>query len=155
MYIKIFEYGYDWKNVLSFIEWWIKSENCSKDIKIGDIVNERGKAIRDVEHTILVTKNRFELMIEKSAIMSDGPPRKLKDHELYLNKSWFGLNGFDITIKKTKKWLQKNSNHDPYTMNLKKAKEEELNFDTIGIGFFVETNSRQLHIIADVIGIPK
>lgn len=159
MYVKIFEYGFDWKLILSFIEWWIKSGNFSKDIKKGDRIYY-GKSIRDIDHTILVTqKGKFELIIEKGAIISDNSPRELKEGELYLNKwSFFGGSGFEKSVRKIKKWLEEIEDYNPYLINSQKADMEALEFDMIGVGFFIETcdgNKWKLRIVADVVGLPK
>lgn len=159
MYFKSFAYGHDWELVSSFIQWWIKSGNFSKDIRIGDKVNGNGKAIRDIDHTIrIIQKSPFELIIEKGAIMSDGPPRKLKDGELYLNKELLGSSGFDESFKKIENWLEKVWDYNPYLMNPKKAETESQRFDMIGTGLFVETIDEirwKMRISADVVGIPK
>jgi hypothetical protein len=157
MYVKIFEYGYDWEELLKFIQWWIKSDNFDKDTKIGDRVRG-GVAIRDVNHTILIVqKGNFELVIEKGAIMSDGPPRELKKGELYLNK-WLLGTGFDKSVKQIKNWLEKMGHYNPHLMNPQKADRESKKFDLIGTGFFIETpdfNTWHLRIVADVVGLPK
>ena len=155
MFFKIFAYGFERENVLSFIQWWIKSENFSKDVKIGDVVDGGGNAIRDIDHTIVLTQNKFELIIEKGVITSDLPRRK-KCEELYLNKNFLGENGFDTTIRKTKKWLEKTWDYDPYVVNPEKTKKI---YDMmVGIGFFIENPNQEkwkLCITADVVGIPK
>lgn len=159
MYLKIFEYGFDWELILSFIEWWIKSSNFFKDIKEGDRV-ARGKSIRDIYHTILVTqKGEFELIIEKGVIISDNSPRELREGELYLNKwSFFGGSGFEKSVRKIKKWLKETQGCNPYLINSQKADMEALEFDMIGVGFFIETydeNKWKLRILADVVGLPQ
>jgi hypothetical protein len=159
MYIKIFEYGHNWEVVLAFIEWWIKSENFSRDVKKGDKIDGH-KAIRDIDHTIrIIQKNKFELIIEKGFILSDGPPRELEDEELYLNK-WFFFsgNGFNRSIRKIRKWLEETWDCNPCLINFQKAIIEELKFDMVGVGFFIEVyngNKFKLRIVADVVGIPK
>lgn len=159
MHLKAFVYGYDWELALDFLKWWIKSGNWSKDIKIGDKV-DGGKAIRDIDHTIRVTqKNKFELLIEKDAIMSDGPKRSLKAGELYLNKkSLLDDNGFDKSVKKIKEWLEKIEDYDPRSVNPEKALSEGQKFDMVGIGFRIKTADEicwKLLITADVVGLPK
>ncbi|MFA5207793.1 MAG: hypothetical protein WC428_03975 [Candidatus Paceibacterota bacterium] len=159
MYIKAFEYGHEWELVLDFLKWWIKSDNCSKDIKIGDSVNG-GKAVRDIDHTICVTqKGKFELLIEKDAIMSDGPKRKLKSDELYLNKKLLlGGTGFDKSVKKIKEWLKKTEDYDPRAIDYEKACLEGQKFDMVGTGFYfetIDTSYRKILITASVVGIPK
>jgi len=160
MYIKSFAYGHDWELVSSFLQWWIKSSNFSKDVRIGDNVNRGGKAIRDIDHTIRVTqKGKFELLIEKGAIMSDGPPRELRDGELYLNKrGLLGTSGFDKSVKKIEKWLEQVWDYDPCLMNPQKANMESQRFDMVGTGLFIETCDQihwKIRIVADVVGIPK
>ena len=159
MYIKTFAYGHDWELVLDFLKWWIKSDKWSKDIKIGDDV-DGGKAIRDIDHTIRVTtKNKFELLIEKDAIMSDGPKRRLDLLEQYLNKELLlGKTGFDKAVKEIEVWLKKTRDYDPRSVNPKKADLEGQKFDIVGIGFHIETADKicwKLLITADVVGIPK
>lgn len=159
MYIKIFEYGHNWEVVLAFIEWWIKSENFTRDVKKGDRI-DGNKAIRDIDHTIrIIQDNKFELIIEKGFILSDGPPRELKDKEFYLNKwSFFSGSGLNRSVRKTKKWLKETWDFDPFLMNLNKATIECLEFDMVGVGFFIQTydwNKFKLRIVADVVGIPK
>jgi hypothetical protein len=157
----MFEYGFDQKIVLSFTEWWIKSGNSSRDVKIGDKVNG-GIAIRSVDHTIRVTQNgKFEILIEKGAIMSDDNPKRiLKDGELYLNKNngMFHGNGFNESVKKIGRWLEEVASCDPCSINPEKALMARQEFDTIGIGLYIESLNEignDLRIFADVVGIPK
>jgi len=160
MYIKSFAYGHDEKLISSFLRWWIKSGNFSKDIKIGDKI-DGGNAIRDINHTIrILQKGKFTLIIEKDAIMSDGHRKTLKKDELYLNKNngLFCGTGFDQSIKKIEKWLDEMSFYDPYKMNSQKAQIESQRFDMIGTGIFLETCDDihwKMRVTADVVGIPK
>lgn len=159
MYIKAFEYGHEWELVLDFLKWWIKSDNCSKDIKIGDDING-GKSVRSIYHTICITqKGKFELLIEKDAIMSDGPKRSLKPNELYLNKkSLLGSTGFDRSVEKIGKWLKKTEDYDPRAINYDAAYLEAQEFDMVGTGFHFETidkNYNKILISAVVVGIPQ
>jgi len=156
MQIKAFAYGFEEENVLSFLEWWIKSENFSKDVKIGDKV-DGGKAIRSVDHTIRIAQNgQFELLIEKDAIMSDGSRKKMKKGELYLNKGLL-TNGFKESVKHIKRWLEEVEYCDPCLMDPEKAETESQKFDMIGTGLFIETTNDgwKLLIVANVVGIPK
>lgn len=159
MYIKSFAYGYEWKLVLDFLKWWIKNNN-SKDVKIGDSVDGGGKSVRDIDHTICVTqKGKFGLLIEKDAIMSDGPKKSLKSGELYLNKKLLlGGTGFDKSVKKIEEWLKKTEDYDPRSVNPEKAYSERQKFDMVSIGFYIETADEicwKLLITADVVGLPK
>jgi hypothetical protein len=158
MKIKAFAYGFEEETVLNFIEWWIKSENFSKDVKIGDKVNGGSRAIRSVDHTIRIDQSRqFELLIEKDAIMSDGSRKKLKKGELYLNKGLL-TNGFKESVRHVKRWLEEVEYCDPYLMDPEKAEAESQKFDMIGTGLFIETTDnygQKLLIVANVVGIPK
>jgi len=166
MYFKVFAYGHDWQGILEFIKWWLRSENWNTDIKEGDKV-DGGSSVRDITHTILIRpKGRFELIIEKGVIFSDDDsPRKLKDGELYFNKPYKkGGNetGFDIVVKRAATWLEGKWDCDPCEVNPEKADRESLNFDMVGIGFYIENPRGEderdewgLRIKADVVGIPK
>jgi len=158
MEIEAFEYGHNRKEILSLIKWWIGSGNSLKDVKIGDKVNGWGKAIRSVDHTIRITQNgKYELLIEKDSIMSDGSRKKLKTNELYLNKGLL-TNGFKESVEYIKKWLEDAEFWDPYLMDREKAETESQKFDMIGIGFFIkatDNNGWKLLIVANVVGIPK
>lgn len=162
---KIFEYGHDWEVVLSFIAWWIRSENFTRDIKEGDIVDDSGsRAVRSIEHTVRVIKRESnEIIIEKGAIMSDCKRNFLRDGEYYLNKVVDDKTGLDRTIEEVEKWLRKVSQAGPTRINFKKAVTEGMLFDSIGVGLFVENSNFSvecptewaLSIRADVVRLPQ
>lgn len=158
MYFKTFGYGHDHEEILEFIKWWIKSECWDKDIKIGESWKGcGGPSIRDIAHTVSVQKQgSFDLIIEKNVIMSDEPSRGMKKGEFYLNKG--PMNGFIRAAKKIEIWLESRWDYDPCEIDAKKAYEKGLIFDTVGIGFIVETVDQagwKLRVRADVVGIPK
>jgi hypothetical protein len=164
MHIKIFEYGYNYMEVQSFIEWWIKSGRFTRDIKKGDRV-DGGRAIRDIDHTIKIIPNSiFEIIIERNIIINDYDGKEVRGlgkYEFYLNKKdlfCFGSTGFDKASKTIREWLYNMNECDPYIVNKRKALIEEQRFDMIGIGFFIETYKEsewKLRIYADVVGLPK
>jgi hypothetical protein len=157
VYFKSFAYSHDCELALDFIQWWIMSRNFSKDIKKGEQVRG-GKSVRDIDHTILITQDDQVMLIEKSAIMSDGPQRSLRSAEIYLNKPTLKNNGLKESVKMISRWLKSNANLDPFTINPQKAQKESQKFDMVGIGFFMETDgfiNWKLKVIADVVGIPK
>ncbi len=167
MYFKVFTYNY--QEALDFINWWINSGYFSVDIKKGDNVQRGmgvgGLAVRDVYHTIRVLQGEnFDLFIEKGVITSDAPQRELKYGEDFLNQNVSNLEekgmsvtGFDVAISIVEDWLQEVWDCDPYFINEKKATTEQMRFDFIGVGFYIETyhDDWKIHVSADVVGFPK
>jgi len=156
MYFKIFGYGHEHKAILEFIRWWMKSERWDKDIKINDVV-DGGFSIRDITHTVLVREDgKFDLIIEKGVLFSDGPQRKLQKGEMYINQGI--ISGFSRAVKKTEAWLASMEDCDPCEIDKKEAYEQGLRFDMVGVGFILETtdpNDWKIRIRAKVVGIPK
>lgn len=70
MIFKAFEYEHSKENILEFLKFWISSEEFLKDIKKGSFVGSSRKTVRDVKHTIVISKNGLlELSIKKGAII--------------------------------------------------------------------------------------
>ncbi|MCX6761176.1 MAG: hypothetical protein NTZ84_03705 [Candidatus Nealsonbacteria bacterium] len=137
-------------------KWWLKSGGWDKDIKINDKI-KGGFSVRDIVHTVLVREDgKFDLIIEKGIIFSDRSQRKLKKGEICLNKGL--MNGFARAAKKAEIWLESRCDYDPCEIDAKKAYEQGIRFDMVGVGFFIETvdhHGWELRIRADVVGIPK
>jgi hypothetical protein len=157
MYFKIFGYGHEHKDVLEFIKWWLRKGDgdWDKDIKKND--NVRGFFFaNDIDRTVLVRESgKFNLIIKKDIIVSD-KPRELKKGEMYLNKE--SMNGFFRALEQAEIWLANRQDYDPKEIDEKKAYEQGVRFDTVGVGFILETvdnDGWELHIHADVVGMPK
>lgn len=157
MYLKIFGYGHEYKAILEFIKWWMRKgdEDWDKDIKKND--NIKGFFYpNDIDRTVLVREQgKLNLIIEKDIIISDRP-RGLKKGEFYLNKD--SMSGFFKAAEQAELWLANRRDFDPSEIDQKKAYEQGMRFDTVGVGFFLETidhHGWKLQIRADVVGIPK
>lgn len=161
MLYNIFEYGSNWKNVLSFTEWWIKSENFSQDIKKGK--KYRGKeniSIRDIDHTIcVIRKNEFELLLQKNIIFRDSLiSRRLKNGEFYINKGSLDKTGLEISLRQVETWLKEIKETSPYGINFEKTCSEGKNCNGVGQCFNIENTDKdswKLKITADVIAVEK
>ncbi|TFG35965.1 MAG: hypothetical protein E4H47_00080 [Parcubacteria group bacterium] len=157
MYIKIFGYAHNYKDISEFIKWWLRKGGgyWDKDIKKTDSVHGFFSS-KDIDRTVLVREEgRLDLIIEKDIIVSDRP-RELRKGEMYLNKD--SMKGFFATAEKAETWLATRRDFDPKEIDEKKAYEQGIRFDTIGVGFLLETVDRddwQLHIRAGVVGIPQ
>lgn len=135
MIFKAFEYEHSKENILEFLKFWISSEEFLKDIKKGSFVGSSRKTVRDVKHTIVISKNGLlELSIKKGAIVSD-MPRDLTPGEIYLNEN----DGFSKVIKEIDKWLEDAKKQDPWSVDYQKALSAKRNFEWIGLGFYLET----------------
>jgi hypothetical protein len=158
MYFKVFGYGHNWEEVLEFIKWWIKSNKFSKDIIRGEKINGK-TSVRDINHTIRIIEcSEFELLIEKGIIASDLPAREMKPSEVYLNKGHLEDTGFNQAVQKIGEWLERLWDYDPYVIDDEKAMLISLEFDMIGVGFYICSNPDnpwKLHIVADTVGIPQ
>ena len=157
MYFKIFGYGHDHKNILEFIKWWLHKGDgeWDKDIKKSDNVHGFFFS-KNIDRTVIIReKGEFDLIIEKDIIVSDRP-RGLKKGEMYLNKD--SMKGYFTAAEKAEIWLTTRRDCDPKEIDEKKAYEQGMRFDNIGVGFFLETIDQSgwiLQIRADVVAIPQ
>lgn len=157
MYFKIFGYGHDYKSVLEFIKWWLHKGDgdWDKDFKKSDNIHGFFFS-KDIDRTVLVREEgRLDLIIKKDIIVSD-KPRELRKGEMYLNKD--SMKGFFTAAEKAETWLSIRRDFDPSEMDEKKTYEQGMKFNTVGVGFFLETidhHGWELHIRADVVGIPQ
>ena len=129
--VEAMHYGHDWKQLLEFIEFWIKSDGFGEDREKDNLINRR-----KTQHTVtLHFSDDYQLEIIKDVVFPDERPRELKPGETFIQEN------LSSVMNDVEQWLQQMAAISPEEINRKRFYEIERNFSMVGIGFFLKTTT--------------
>ena len=129
--VEAMHYGHDWKRLLEFIEFWIKSDGFGEDREKDNPINRR-----KTRYTVaLHFSDDHQLEIIKGVVFPDESPRELKPGETFIQEN------LSSVMNDVEQWLQQMSAINPEEIDRERFYEIEKSFSMVGIGFFLKTTT--------------